>query len=480
MNKDIVKNTNYFKRLRKILLKINNKFLFYIPDLYKRDFRKDKIPSIEIKQRFIQKLFSKNYLYEDLGKVKKAKICFISHYIGHKEKDKDYDFYYGDLFKKLKIPFYILIINHTNESLKEIKKNYSKSKITRVYLDSNFSFISDILIMFKIISEFIFFSVNKMINFNQLKFFNKDYFSFNFKFFFNSRFTYKISNQIIKVLNNSSNLNYLMTTYEGHAFEKIIFKYCKKNNIKSYGYFFSVIREYKNSIYHKFIKNYEPDKIFTSGNVSKNDLILNSNHKNIETLGNDKKLYKKKKFRILSKKNKDLTILVCPEGLFTETRQLLNLINDKTLQGENFKFIFRIHPIFKSSNILKNVKINKNIIFSKEKNIEDDFKKSDIILYSGSSVCIHATMQGLAPLNYRNKDYTFSLDPLYRINNFITYDSIDLKLNIHQILKKRFSIKYNQELESIRKYCFDYFKKIDYKILLQSMNQNSKKIKLKR
>ena len=202
----------------------------------------------------------------------------------------------------------------------------------------------------------------------------------------------------------SKNLDYLMVTFEGHAFEKIIFNYCKKNRIKSFGYFFSIIREYKTNIYYNFSKDYQPDILFTSGDIAKKYFIQNSPHKLVETLGCSKNLSKINGLNILkNKKNNKLTILVCPEGLFSETVEMFELINNKILSKENFQFIFRTHPVINITNNLKKKLINKNIFFSKEADIQKDFKKSDFILYSGSSVCIQATMHGVIPINFKKK-----------------------------------------------------------------------------
>ena len=471
MDKKNIKYKIYFKKLRLTLENLNNKFLFYIPDLYKIDFRKDKISYTKIRFNFL-KLFIKNYLYEDIRKVKKAKICFISHYVGNKIKDKDDDFYYGSFFKnfQLKLPFYVLLINHTEETLDEIKKKFEGSRITRVYINNNFNLFFDAYVLFKIVKEFFYFSIIKFFN-KKNKINNRIKFSFNLNDFFTTRFTYKISNQLTNVLNNSKNLKYIMTTFEGHAFEKIIFNYCKVKKIKSFAYFFSVIRQYKNNIYYKFFENYEPDIIFTSGDVANKDLKLNSHHKNIKTLGGNKNLSKKNKFNILkNKKINKLVILVCPEGIYEETIQMFKLINTNTLNNNDFEFIFRTHPVLDIFDELKKYKSNKNISFSQERDIKDDFKRSHIILYSGSSVCIQAIMYGLIPINYQNKIYNFSLDPLYKINKFIIKDSLSLKLEINLIYKKRFSLDFIKNIFQIKKYCNSYFKNLNQDVLIKSID----------
>ena len=54
------------------------------------------------------KIHLKSLLFDDKNKIKKSKICFISHYVGNKVSDKELDFYYGDLFKNSKFKNHIL------------------------------------------------------------------------------------------------------------------------------------------------------------------------------------------------------------------------------------------------------------------------------------------------------------------------------------------------------------------------------------
>ena len=44
MNKNNLKFRNYFIKINQVLEKYNNKFLYYIPNLYKQDLRWNKTP----------------------------------------------------------------------------------------------------------------------------------------------------------------------------------------------------------------------------------------------------------------------------------------------------------------------------------------------------------------------------------------------------------------------------------------------------
>ena len=94
-----------------------------------------------------------------------------------------------------------------------------------------------------------------------------NFYNVGLKDFISSRNTVKLTDNIQFILNRMEGLKNLIITYEGHAFENIIFKYSSNKNIKSFGYFFSVIREFKNSIFYNIGKSYRPNVIFTSGTV---------------------------------------------------------------------------------------------------------------------------------------------------------------------------------------------------------------------
>ena len=457
----------YFYNLNLILTKLNNKFLFYIPDLYKRDLRKDKISIIKVNFKFFKSLFKKNYLYDNYKKTIDAEICFISHYVGNVDANVDLDFYYGSLFRNLnkKISLSVILINHTNESLKEVKEKFKLSNINRIYVDNDFNLITDVIILIKILKEYALFVIYKFLNYKK---FNKISAKYNFSLFFNARYTFKLTLKIINILDRCKNLKNLVTTFEGHAFEKIIFKYCKEKKIKSFGYFFSVIREYKNSIYFKFNNCYQPDLVLTSGLHSRNDLQKNSPFKkNVAILGSNKCASKVMPLHILKNKKK-ISILVCPEGLYSETLSMLKLINNKLLEINNIYFIFRTHPLINIVRDFSENIINKNIIFSKEANIKKDFKSCDMILYSGSSACIEATMNGLIPINYKIEKF-FSYDPLYKVNKFIVADQQQLYNIILQIKKNKFNNNLTNKIKKIQLYCKLYFQKLNQQSLLKNL-----------
>ena len=164
-------------------------------------------------------------------------------------------------------------------------------------------------------------------------------------------------------------------------------------------------------------------------------------------------------------------MLVCPEGLFSETLKLFELINNKNLINDKLNFLFRVHPVLNKSIDFKNKLINKNIKFSSQKDIESDFKKSDVILYSGSSVCVQAVMQGIIPIYYRSPSCEFSRDPLYEVNRFTIKNKIELELKLNSLLKNKSTLSFKHKMYNLEKYCGLYFTKFNHNVLFKVLNK---------
>ena len=473
MNKKRLSYKKYFLNLVSFIKSSNFSFLYNIPGLFIRDFRKDKSNSNKFISNFFQGIFDKNIYFKKTNLLKNSTICFVSHYVGvTNRKNLDYDFYFGNLFKilsKKNIKFSVILINHTDEKINDIYKKYKKSKLNRIIINNNFNALRDFKILLYIFLKYIEFKLFKNNNKN-LKELIKFKVSLNLKFFLSSKNTIKLTGNIIKILNKMSNLQNLITTYEGHAFERILFNHCSKKNIKSFGYFFSVIRKFKNSIYYNINKNYTPDVVFTSGRTISNNLIKNikKSSKYIYTLGSSKNL-RKSKIKLLKNKNKKkLKVLVCPEGLYTETKLMMNLVSGLK-KNNNIEYIFRTHPVIDKSILKKENYFYKNIKFSNKKDIRKDFDICDVVLYSGSSVCIQAALNGLLPIYFHEKNSIFSIDPLFEVNKFIVKNKFDLEKILNNLILNKKNIIIKKKLNKIQNYCLEYFDKLNLKVLTKNL-----------
>ena len=150
----------YFTDLVKFLDLINFPFLYYLPSLFKRDFRNEFIPSTKNYDFFLFRNLNKDILINE-KKTLDTEVCFISHYVGIANNiNQDYDFYYGRLlqeFKKKKIKFSVILINHTEETLEEVSRKFAKSQINRIIVNNKYNIIKDLKILVYIFYKFIVF-----------------------------------------------------------------------------------------------------------------------------------------------------------------------------------------------------------------------------------------------------------------------------------------------------------------------------------
>ena len=61
---------------------------------------------------------------------------------------------------------------------------------------------------------------------------------------------------------------YILFTFEGHAWERLLIFFCKKNKIKTIGYQFSTIKKNQIGFFTQLKKNYNSDYLATSGSIT--------------------------------------------------------------------------------------------------------------------------------------------------------------------------------------------------------------------
>tara|TARA_B100000029_G_C17534906_1_gene944537 strand:- start:330 stop:1727 length:1398 start_codon:yes stop_codon:yes gene_type:complete len=460
--------SSYFYNLNKTLKKINHNYLYNLPLIFKRATTIDKDPEKKISFNF----FKKDILIENKKKLKKSEIIIISHYIGQNKKSViNNDPYYGDLFNtlnKMKKKFSVIFINHTKRSLYEIYEEYKNTNYSKIFVDNQFSIKKDILILGNIMINYIYFKIillNKKLNKKNLEFVKKNFSFFNF---LKARSTLRLIGYLNKVLDiNESNIKYLLTTMEGHAFEKIIFKKFYLKNVITIGYYFSVLRKKPNNIFYINDKKFCPKEIFVSGKTIQNYFKKNYHDKKIKIkiFGSNKKI-KLKSFSKNSIIKKKYLCMVAAEGIYSENYILMNFVINNIDYLENIEFLFRFHPIVNKQKILNLFSEHKNIKkirVSTNNNIIDDFKKCDFVLYRGSSVCIEAALNSVMPI-YLN-DEKENIDPIYEVNKFQIKNYKNLNSIVKQFKNKN-NLKNNLKyLSNLQSYCKNYYSKIPNKNL---------------
>ena len=206
----------------------------------------------------------------------------------------------------------------------------------------------------------------------------------------------------------------MVSIYEGHALERLIFKAAKEVNkkIKTVAYNHSIVSNDHNAIFLNIKNKINPDRIVFANQLSKRIYFTKNKHKNKNLFCVSKSKSWKKS--LLKKGN---YCLVAPEGRDSENIKMLDFISKYLRVSDNLKFIWRFHPIYLGKEkkfIKKNFydfdNFKKKIIISSNK-LNNDIKMCKFILYRGSTLVIKGLMNNLIPIN-------LDLDENFK-NNFL-------------------------------------------------------------
>ncbi len=369
---------------------------------------------------FFDLLFKMEYKKIERQVHQKFDIIFISHLLNKNCVGNESDFYFDSIPNKLKndkFSVLVLLINNTDIKSEEAYNKWDNSVASRLILPKRMNLYDEIWIFKKMLFSGFSLLRKSIYEKDELKKYiliNSSIHSLKDP----SLTSIRIGHQLNKILAKTST-RYVITTYEGHAWERQCFYVSKLHdrNIFRIGYQHSIIFRLQHSVFNNLSDRYSPDLIMTSGETSfdlfEKSIKLRGIRKDI--LGSNRGL--KINLNLLNK-NSD-TILVVPEGLEDECVKLFEFAIKYAKQYHNVKFIFRLHPVLDFNDFSKKYhfinKIPVNIIVSTA-TLKEDICNSGIVLYRGSTVIIDAVISGLMPL-YLSSKSEINIDPLFFLNN---------------------------------------------------------------
>jgi len=450
-----LKNYEGFKLFSSTIILFKNLIIIFI-DLF-----------LIINHSLLKNFYKISYKNKNINKNNKKKVLLISHLLAESKLFDKNDFYFGELEKNLKknnIEVLKYCINSTNvNSYKLNYKLFNKYNHREKYqiLPNYINFTEEFLINSK---QFIFFIKYLFLSFKQNKKFKIFIYLNTAIDFLNkySRYNLKTS-YLIREIVKRHNPEYLITTYEGFAWERLVFNSAKKINskIKCIGYQHAAITKYQHSINRNLGNNYDPDLIWASGNITKK---LLRNKRKIMVVGS----YKNNNYSIISKfkfnNKKRINCLVIPEGIKSECELMFKFSLDCANKIPGIQFIWRLHPLINFEFLKSKHNVFKylpsNIIISKKSKILDDIKKSHLCFYRGSSAIINVLSCGVYPI-YLNLENKLNIDPVFSLNTWKT--NINTVNEFEFFFHKKFINKYSMKKHRLKaiNYARSYFKKFD-------------------
>jgi len=261
----------------------------------------------------------------------------------------------------------------------------------------------------------------------------------------------KTSLRIAKVLKKivaRSNVKALVTTYEGHAWERVSYASVRDVNpaITCIAYQHAAIFRLQHASRRSLGPRYDPDLILTAGSVGLNQIRSSPGMYAIpaRVLGSPRSIS-------LVHRNKDGACLVLPEGSVDECRILFKFALSCAEDQPKLVFIFRIHPILNYRKLVKQIPLLNslplNVRISME-TLENDLTYSTWALYRGSTAVITAAANGVTPI-YLKQPNELTIDPLYEVMNW--HSSVESKSQFFEVLKCQ------DEQSNLVKYCRNFY-----------------------
>lgn len=410
-------------------------------------------------------------LFKDI-KHKKIDVVFISHLVNAKHLDLESDFYFSNIPEFLKsegINSLLMLINHTNESTGNLSKKNRDAGIPRIMIPKKLTLSGEVKILTGAIKELI--SMRKESNRTTGFFKNSLRFFSSFNGFRGALFGLRMDNYVRQVLSHFKPV-VVITIYEGHAWERLVYNAVAQKNILRIGYQHSIVTRYSHAMCRSLGRSYDPDIIYTSGTVTNNHLTkkLEGSHTKVITLGSNKLLNITSVPKVVKKTK---TCLVIPEGLDNECEILFRFTLQCASKLTNVNFIWRLHPQLSFSEVLGQMNLSskdipKNITISKLLLIED-INLSTHVLYRGSAAVIESIYGGLIPM-YLSDGSDMTIDLLHGISSgrkiINNFDDLSSALS-----------KYSEnDIKNLQCYCEKYFTQLDYSILTNEIKTAIKKL----
>lgn len=337
----------------------------------------------------------------------KLDFIFVSHLINIDHLKNESDFYHHDLPNQLSEQGFnvaIALINYTNVSAEKLAKMSCDLKIPRIILGKNLNFHAEWMLRKKI-----FFEIGQLlalcknpkwpINFIRLTIIEL--------LGGGTLHALRLGLQIERLVQKYCPRT-LVTTYEGHSWERVAFGSARKINSKitCVGYMHAGILAGQHASLRNLTKKYNPDIVLTCGKSATDYLIKNKvlGDVTVICIGSSRCSLSQEDMMRSGSVN---SCLVIPEGTQDECKLLFEFSLELAHKAPHIDFIWRLHPnmigsrLTKISSKLKT--IPKNIRISNN-DFDADISRSMWVLYRGSTAVIKAVGQGLIPIYLAVKD----------------------------------------------------------------------------
>ena len=398
-----------------------------------------------------------------LKKTYKFDVIFVSHLLNTSQLSIEDDFYYKQVphdLEKQGLKALIVLINHTSVPSKSLSSNINSLNIPRVVIAKFLPLSEEFRIWWKTKKQSNELRLSAKIESDVLRkrVLKKAILEATSPA---TKTSLRIAAAIGEII-RLTKARTIITTYEGHAWERIVFATARTFNqdIKCIGYQHAALFRLQHAAKRTLGATYDPELILAAGPIGLRQLKSSEGLRGIklDILGSNRYLK-------TSQQRFTATCLVLPEGIVKECQILFSFSLQCAKVCPDVHFIWRLHPIIDLTRCgLDLGNIPSNIEISSQK-FEDDIACSRWAIYRGSTAIITATANGVIPI-YLAQVGELSIDPLYEVEG--SHPSIN---NSDQFLGALEEAVLNTKLMD---YCTQFYRPFDVSILANQINYSPK------
>lgn len=253
----------------------------------------------------------------------------------------------------------------------------------------------------------------------------------------------------------------LITTYEGHAWERIVYARARdaQPGIRCIGYQHAGLINMQHAAVRRLSARYEPDTIACAGTMARDALRRNPALRGIDVdvIGSVRSLAPS----AIQEAGQREACLVLPEGNLQECRLLFGLSLACARQDSSLQFIWRLHPNMRYDDLVQQhpefAEPPANIELSTT-SLSADIARSAWTLYRGSTAAIQAAAGGAFPV-YLGLAGEIPVDTLIELNGL--RKQVNSADDYLALMHTSADIERGIELQQIQAYCAQIFNPLD-------------------
>ena len=342
-----------------------------------------------------------------LEKIPRIDYVFISHLVSRTVPENKEDFYFGSLVSLSNSV--LALINQTGSPPRKAIVN-RRHVGNRLVLGGAMGFRSEIRLLFSMAKEF-FMLLSLFLG--KLKDPNRNlYFGIACDALSGATLANLRINGQIRFLLNLGTVSTLVATYEGYAWERLVFALKEKfPKTRFLGYQHAALFKRQHAA-KRTLFQCNPDLILTAGQAGMKQLDASFAGKiPVKIIGSNRS------FSNLSRNPKPVCLVV-PEGIVGEVSEMLEFSVRCALRFTAISFVIRLHPLIDlERDLATNPYLDNlpgNVCFS-DRSLSEDLEEASWVLYRGSTTVISVVANGVLPIRFSGKEQ-MDYDPLHEIS----------------------------------------------------------------